>query len=194
MTISMVELKDALSELSLNTSGNKKELLKRYRKQQAIMKKPAPPPRKDYSVIPPNAYFLVVDFECTCEEESPADFPYEIIEFPVIVIHNGKKIGTFHEYVRPTLNTTLSKFCTELTGITQETVEKSDTFDLVFARFQQFLTDTCYPSEVEGESVDQEEEKPYFAFVSDGWCDIGLFLKLQCILSDIKRGYLDYLD
>jgi DNA polymerase III epsilon subunit-like protein len=166
MTLSMIELQAALSELSVSTSGNKKELLKRYRKQQ--QKKSIPPPRKDYSIIPSNAYFLVVDFECTCEEDSPADHPYEIIEFPVIVVHKGKEIGTFHEFVRPTHNTTLSSFCTKLTGITQDTVDKADTFDIVFARFQQFLTDVCYPSEVEEETSD-DAEPPYFAFVSDGF-------------------------
>jgi 3'-5' exoribonuclease 1 len=187
MTLSMVELKDALAELSINTTGNKKELLKRYRKQQ--QKKPVPPPRKDHSVIPANAYFLVVDFECTCEEDTK-EYPYEIIEFPVIVVHNGEVIGTFHEYVKPTLNPTLSEFCTELTGITQEVVDSSDTFDLVFARFQEFLADICYPSEGDEESPEEEKESPYFAFVSDGWCDIGLFLKLQCELSGIRRRFL----
>ena len=49
----------------------------------------------------------------------------EIIKFPVVVMHapTGKIIDKFHEYVKPRFNPILSKFCTELTGITQEMVQ-----------------------------------------------------------------------
>lgn len=31
-------------------------------------------------------YICVVDFEATCEEDNPADFHHEIIEFPMVLI------------------------------------------------------------------------------------------------------------
>ena len=84
-------------------------------------------------------YFLVLDFEATCEENNRS-FPNEIIEFPTVLV-DAKTLQTvaeFRQFVKPGLNPTvrkklqipnnllticqLTKFCTDLTGITQEQV------------------------------------------------------------------------
>jgi 3'-5' exoribonuclease 1 len=49
-------------------------------------------------------------------------------------------VDEFRSYVKPTVNPKLSKFCTKLTGITQETVDASPTFIDVLDSFQEFLS------------------------------------------------------
>ncbi|XP_033107308.1 ERI1 exoribonuclease 3-like isoform X2 [Anneissia japonica] len=74
-------------------------------------------------------YFLVLDFEATCEDMQRIH-PQEIIELPVIKV-SGKTFETeaeFHTYVQPTAHPQLSTFCTELTGITQSMVDGQPTF------------------------------------------------------------------
>merc|ERR1712004_141975 len=69
-------------------------------------------------------YFLVLDFEATCQEGQRIK-PQEIIEFPVLKVH-GKSFETeavFHQYVGPEVHTELTPFCTELTGIVQDMVD-----------------------------------------------------------------------
>eukprot|EP01114_Cavostelium_apophysatum_P016350 TRINITY_DN4628_c0_g1_i3.p1 TRINITY_DN4628_c0_g1~~TRINITY_DN4628_c0_g1_i3.p1 ORF type:complete len:104 (-),score=11.80 TRINITY_DN4628_c0_g1_i3:98-409(-) len=69
-------------------------------------------------------YFVVLDFEATCENGGGLK-PPEIIEFPsVLVKASSLEIVTeFQTFVKPTVNPILTKFCTELTGITQDQVE-----------------------------------------------------------------------
>ena len=31
-------------------------------------------------------YFVVIDFEATCEERNPPGYPHEIIEFPAVLV------------------------------------------------------------------------------------------------------------
>ncbi|KAI0639778.1 exonuclease RNase T and DNA polymerase III [Trametes polyzona] len=88
-------------------------------------------------------YLLVLDFEATCDDTHhvvPRE-EMEIIEFPTILydIKEDKVEATFHEYVRPTLHPTLTQFCTNLTGIQQNTVDAASPFPEVWQRFQEFL-------------------------------------------------------
>eukprot|EP00118_Oscarella_pearsei_P017186 m.169456 g.169456 ORF g.169456 m.169456 type:complete len:72 (+) comp38997_c1_seq7:72-287(+) len=55
-------------------------------------------------------YFLVLDFEATCDNKIKID-PMEIIEFPVLLL-NSKTLkieDTFHSYVRPTVNPSFAR-------------------------------------------------------------------------------------
>ncbi|XP_043941290.1 ERI1 exoribonuclease 3 [Protopterus annectens] len=73
-------------------------------------------------------YFLVLDFEATCEEKKHLH-PQEIIEFPILKI-NGRTMeedSRFHTYVQPVYHPHLTPFCTKLTGIIQEMVEGQPT-------------------------------------------------------------------
>lgn len=71
-------------------------------------------------------YFFILDFEANCIEGASMN-PQEIIEFPVVPVNTlTREIETdkiFHTYVKPE-HYAITKFCTELTGITQETVDK----------------------------------------------------------------------
>lgn len=94
----------------------------------------------------PFSHVLVCDFEATCESGS-VHYPHEIIEFPVIVLDTAtlRVVAEFHEYVRPVANPVLTTFCTDLTGITQATVNAADPLPIVVAKFERWLQDTVYP-------------------------------------------------
>lgn len=85
-------------------------------------------------------YYVVIDFECTCTEVRNA-LPFEIIEFPAVVM-NSKTLEVefeFHRYVRPTEHPRLTPFCTDLTGIQQSDVDSADELHVVLDEFHEFL-------------------------------------------------------
>ena len=69
-------------------------------------------------------YFVVVDFEATCDKEKNPH-PQEIIEFPSVLVNSmtGQLEASFQTYVRPAYNQSLTDFCKELTGIQQIQVQ-----------------------------------------------------------------------
>uniref|UniRef100_A0A7C9D0E9 GRF-type domain-containing protein n=1 Tax=Opuntia streptacantha TaxID=393608 RepID=A0A7C9D0E9_OPUST len=69
-------------------------------------------------------YFVVIDFEATCDKEKNPH-PQEIIEFPSVLVNSrtGQLEDCFQIYVRPTHNQLLTEFCKELTGIQQGQVD-----------------------------------------------------------------------
>ncbi|KAK9123275.1 hypothetical protein Sjap_012877 [Stephania japonica] len=69
-------------------------------------------------------YFVVIDFEATCDKEK-VPHPQEIIEFPSVLVNSmtGQVEDFFQRYVRPAVNQHLSDFCKELTGIQQNQVQ-----------------------------------------------------------------------
>jgi len=97
-------------------------------------------------------YLCVLDFEATCWENSDNKDQMEIIEFPSVLykINEEKQtctfISEFARYVKPTINPELSKFCTELTGITQQTVNSAETIDKVYPAHAQWI-DSNVPKE-----------------------------------------------
>ncbi|KAI8901327.1 ribonuclease H-like domain-containing protein [Globomyces pollinis-pini] len=117
----------------------------------------------------PFAYYLVLDFEGTCDENSRFDYASEIIEFPVILIDGQtlQIVDQFHRYVRPILQPTLTEFCISLTGITQEMVDKADPFDQVYNEFKTWLETYC--------------PKPFndCVFVTDGPWDLRDFFEKE---------------
>ena len=121
-------------------------------------------------------YFMILDFEATCSE-TDRDFQNEVIEFPIVVLNsrNGKIEAEFREYVRPRLNTVLTGFCTKLTGIEQETVDKAEAFPVVFANARKF-----YDSFL----IEHPDSKTIFVTCGD-W-DLQKMLSNQARLSDVK--------
>ncbi|XP_051186194.1 uncharacterized protein [Lolium perenne] len=69
-------------------------------------------------------FFLVVDFEATCEKDKRI-YPQEIIEFPSVLVDGatGRIQSAFRRYVRPKYHPVLTPFCRDLTGIRQEDVD-----------------------------------------------------------------------
>ncbi|XP_072984846.1 uncharacterized protein [Typha latifolia] len=70
-------------------------------------------------------YFVVIDFEATCDKDRNLH-PQEIIEFPSVLVNSatGQLEASFQTYVRPVYNQSLTDFCKELTGIQQIQVNR----------------------------------------------------------------------
>ncbi|KAF9597859.1 hypothetical protein IFM89_021944 [Coptis chinensis] len=70
-------------------------------------------------------YFVVIDFEATCDKGNNPH-PQEIIEFPSVLVNSltGELEASFQTYVRPAYNQNLTDFCKELTGIEQIQVDR----------------------------------------------------------------------
>uniref|UniRef100_A0A2P2I771 ERI1 exoribonuclease 3-like n=1 Tax=Hirondellea gigas TaxID=1518452 RepID=A0A2P2I771_9CRUS len=90
-------------------------------------------------------YFLIVDFEATCEEgfDNTDPVTQEIIEFPALKLNTEtlKVEAIFREFVRPRLSPILSPFCSCLTGISQDTIDESSSFPEVLSRFNAWYAD-----------------------------------------------------
>ena len=86
------------------------------------------------------SYFLVLDFEATCDN-SKSIKPQEIIEFPVLKINarTMKEESHYHTYVRPVANPKLTQFCTELTGITQDMVDGQPVLEESLESFDKWM-------------------------------------------------------
>lgn len=85
-------------------------------------------------------YFLVLDFEATCEKDGQIK-PQEIIEFPVLMINSRtlKMDAQFHQYVQPRVHRELTAFCTELTGIAQDMVDGQPFIEDVLKSFDKWM-------------------------------------------------------
>jgi hypothetical protein len=133
----------------------------------------------------PFPYLCVCDVEATCAEFDK-HYVHEIIEFPVVVVdlEAGEVVDEFHSYVRPTVNTTLSTFCHELTGIKQEQVDAAPTLSEVLHAFEAWR--------LEREWLQYGEERKDFAFAADGPWDLRFFLHGECYRKGIaKPAYFD---
>ncbi|GFY93502.1 hypothetical protein Acr_08g0018980 [Actinidia rufa] len=85
-------------------------------------------------------YFVVIDFEATCDKgKNP--HPQEIIEFPSVIVSSvtGQLEACFQTYVRPTCNQLLSDFCKDLTGIQQVQVDRGVTLGEALLRHDKWL-------------------------------------------------------
>ncbi|KAG6889726.1 hypothetical protein C0995_015024 [Termitomyces sp. Mi166 len=132
--------------------------------------------------------FLVLDVEATCQQGTDFSFPNEIIEFPVCLMRWKDKtkdlkasqlevVAEFRSFVKPTWRPVLSKFCTDLTGITQEQVDTAPPFPVVLASLRDFMAEHGL---IDGETG---ERLVRFCWCSDGPFDIRDFVVKQCFIS-----------
>ena len=92
-------------------------------------------------VVGDTEYYLVVDLEATCDDggQVPRDRS-EIIEIGAVLVE-GKKlepVAEFASFVKPVLHPKLTRFCMELTTITQEQVDTAPGFVEVAAKLAAF--------------------------------------------------------
>ncbi|XP_023081074.1 3'-5' exoribonuclease 1 isoform X5 [Piliocolobus tephrosceles] len=171
--MSKEELRAKLSEFKLETRGVKdvlKKRLKNYYKKQKLMLKESNCADSYYD------YICIIDFEATCEEGNPPEFVHEIIEFPVVLLntHTLEIEDTFQQYVRPEINTQLSDFCISLTGITQDQVDRADTFPQVLKKVIDWM------------KLKELGTKYKYSILTDGSWDMSKFFNIQCQLSRLK--------
>lgn len=115
-------------------------------------------------------YYLVLDFEATCDDRSPP-VPQEIIEFPVLKV-NASSLETesvFHTYVLPVAHPKLTPFCTQLTGITQDQVDGQPTLPEALKNFHAWM-----------EANGLLDPSVTFSFVTCGDWDLKTMLPRQC--------------
>ncbi|XP_065648373.1 3'-5' exoribonuclease 1 isoform X2 [Hydra vulgaris] len=169
-----IELLEALTYLKLGTKGTKEILQKRLKaqvkKQHLAENNLVANPKSCYV-----DYYVVIDFEATCDEPNPSGFQHEIIEFPAVLVKTStlEIVSEFHSYCRPVINPVLSEFCKSLTGIMQVQVESSSVFEVVLQRFDKWLKQQVMPTET-------------FCIATDGPWDLDRFLKNQCKTLNIQ--------
>jgi 3'-5' exoribonuclease 1 len=84
--------------------------------------------------------FVILDLEATCWQGNAMDRRTEIIELATFRVNGyGEWVDQFQSFVRPVDHPRLSAYCTELTTITQEQVNKAKPFPLVFQSFQDWM-------------------------------------------------------
>ena len=136
-------------------------------------------PKFSSGKIDPNiCYIVVLDFEATCwDDNNQSRHRMEIIEFPSVLVEwnfkTGKtrRLGEFQEYCKPQTSK-ISKFCYELTGISQKTVDKADSFPNVFKRHFKWLQSL----------IPNYSQQPYVNIMTVGDWDIAKQLP-----KDLKR-------
>ncbi|XP_055767416.1 ERI1 exoribonuclease 2-like [Salvelinus fontinalis] len=133
-------------------------------------------------------YLIVIDFESTCWRERNS-YGQEIIEFPAVLLNTstGEVESEFHTYVQPQEHPTLSDFCTELTGITQQQVEAGVPLHICLSRFSRWLQALEHQRGVvfpRDQRAPVAEQRPC-AFVTWSDWDLGV-----CLLYECKRKQL----
>lgn len=82
--------------------------------------------------------FIIFDLEATCWKGKPQSKTQETIEIGALLINGyGEEVkGSYNRFIKPVLNPYLSYYCTELTSIEQEQVNRAEKFDRVIEEFQ----------------------------------------------------------
>ncbi|KAK6144788.1 hypothetical protein DH2020_021608 [Rehmannia glutinosa] len=120
-------------------------------------------------------YFVVMDFEATCDKDRPP-FPQEIIEFPSVIVSSatGQLEACFQTYVRPTCNRILTDFCKDLTGIQQVQVDRGVTLNEALLSHDQWLEKSGI-------------KNTNFAVVTWSDWDCGVMLESECHYKNIQK-------
>jgi len=119
--------------------------------------------------------FIVFDLEATCWLGRPPQGVTEIIEIGAVKYNGyGEEQGSFCKFIKPTVNPVLSPFCTRLTSITQQNVDRSHKFSRVIEEFMDWID--IYSDD--------------YLLCSWGQFDKTL-LKNDCLLHDIETEWLE---
>ncbi len=97
----------------------------------------------------PITRYLVVDLEATCDDQGAVPREEsEIIEIGAVLVDGAtlEPIDEFQTFVRPLLHPRLTTFCTRLTTITQDDVQRAPTFKSVAPRLAAFGRDALFCS------------------------------------------------
>lgn len=120
-------------------------------------------------------YFVVIDFEATCDKEMNPN-PQEIIEFPSVIVNSatGQLESYFQRYVRPAYNQHLTDFCKELTGIQQTQVDSGVSLSEALLMHDEWL---------EAKGIKHKN----FAVVTWSNWDCRVMLESECRLKRIRK-------
>ncbi|KAM3719091.1 3'-5' exonuclease eri-1 [Dirofilaria immitis] len=182
-SMTTAEMQKELKRAHIDSRGKRNQLyskLKKYFRKEFTIIKNVELLRNKTEIF--YDYFVVMDFECTCEADL-YDYNHEIIEFPAILVDVRKKkiVDVFHSYVQPLANPQLSEFCSCFTGITQEMVDRALPFIDVLDSFRTWM---------HSHHLGQKDVR--YAFVIDGPWDIAKFFQMQCIQSKLNAVPHDF--
>lgn len=167
------ELIKKLKHYHLDTNGSDEVRRKRLKSHYKKVKLGSADLYLSSKLLP---YYVIVDFEATCEVVNPPNYRHEIIEFPAVMVNSQTQEieNTFQMFCKPVINPKLSSFCTELTGITQEQVDSADSFKNVLKCFESWLKENNLTN------------RKQFVIVTDGPWDMSRFLYGQCQYSKVE--------
>lgn len=126
----------------------------------------------------PFDYYVVLDFEATCDDRNPPE-PQEVIEYPSVLLcgRTFNVIDEFSSFVRPIHHRILTPFCMELTGITQEDVDRAPPFLDVYRQHLDWLRSHDL-------QVSNDEDGSRFSFIIGGDWDFRSMLPVQFKAAD----------
>lgn len=138
------------------------------------------------------SYLVILDFESTCWREKSSR-PPEIIEFPAVLLNtsSGRVESEFHAFVQPQEQPLLSRFCSELTGITQTKVEAGVPLHICLSRFSRWLQalqrekGLVFPDSASRASPSATQGLCSFLTWSD-W-DLGVCLHYECKRKQLRK-------
>ena len=136
-------------------------------------------------------YLIVLDFEATCwENKITQPQKGEIIEFPAVLMNtaDGKIEETFHHYVMPTQCSTLTDFCKNLTGISQETVNAAVPLAPIMKLFGDWVKAVCEPRSLVINPAEASDGNKSATFVTWSDWDLGIQLFHECLRKSLFRN------
>ena len=84
--------------------------------------------------------FIILDLEATCWQGNIMNRRQEIIELAAYTVNGYREWnGSFQRFVKPVEHPRLSAYCTDLTGISQDQINKAKNFEYVFMDFQEWM-------------------------------------------------------
>ncbi|NLO10248.1 MAG: exonuclease domain-containing protein [Clostridiales bacterium] len=100
-------------------------------------------------------YYIVFDLEFNQDPDSLVDsslkpefpekkgkYPFEIIQLGAVKLDvDFNRVGTFSRLVKPSIYSRISEFVTELTGITNDSLDSEQTFSQVYKEFLEFVNE-----------------------------------------------------
>ncbi|XP_054738944.1 ERI1 exoribonuclease 2 isoform X2 [Anastrepha obliqua] len=147
--------------------------------------------RKPHLTMQPYKYVICIDFEATCwENQAPPKWrESEIIEFPAMLVNlqTGKIEAEFHKYVMPIESPKLSAYCTELTGIQQQTVDNGVPLQTAIMMFQEWLRKELRARNLQLPKMSKDKLIGNCAFVTWTDWDFGICLAKECKRKLLKK-------
>ncbi|XP_067626628.1 3'-5' exonuclease Snipper-like isoform X2 [Eurosta solidaginis] len=147
--------------------------------------------RKQHLTTQPYKYVICMDFEATCwENQAPPKWrEAEIIEFPAVLVNlqTGKIEAEFHKYVMPIESPKLSAFCTELTGIKQQSVDNGMPLQTAIMMFQEWLRKELRARNLQLPKMSKDKLIGNCAFVTWTDWDFGICLAKECQRKRLKK-------
>lgn len=117
------------------------------------------------------------------------DYVY-CLEFAAVLLSSksGQVKDQFHCYVRPTLFPKLSDYCVNLTGITQDLIDRQETYPIIHRRFLDWIEKLQLEKGLRFATVTERKilQGPNAAFCSWSSWDLRFFLRIEC-----ERNNLD---